>query len=260
MYILLINSDPTVSRLMMLCTREEELILEEVSDIESLVRTHYDIVFVDDASYPAKIGEFPTTKKVLFSNQKNDLNEFDLIIEKPFLPSKIIEYIADVKDEVLHSNDITTSEDSVDGHFIFPLSTEDMAEDNDTNILDIVEIERIKNLLDVNDNVDDIELTDEEREAKKIEVIKEHLISDGLEIVEESEIVESLSSQESLPMNVETNSSQENKKKKKALEFTEEERSLIEDAIEVAIGSLKRKKMKKLLKGKKVKIKIKANM
>ena len=47
------------------------------------------------------------------------------------------------------------------------------------------------------------------------------------------------------------------KKKKKKIAFTEVELERIEDAVEVAIATLKRKQMKKLLKGKEVKVTVK---
>ena len=113
-------------------------------------------------------------------------------------------------------------------------------------------------------------LSDDEIEMRKIEVIKEQLIADGLEIVEEDEIVEALSAkdtikifeEDSLPQ-IQTlkttkmdekkkNTTKKKKKSKKTLAYTEQELEKIEDAIQMAIATLKRKQMKKLLKGKKI--------
>ena len=50
--------------------------------------------------------------------------------------------------------------------------------------------------------------------------------------------------------------SRKNKSKKKKIDFTEVELERIEDAVEVAIATLKRKQMRKLLKGKKIDVTI----
>ena len=112
-------------------------------------------------------------------------------------------------------------------------------------------------------------LSDEEREARKIEVIKEQLIADGLEIVDESEIVEELSI--GLDGTLNSVGKPENKAKKKKskkkkfkkknkakkLKFTDETMETIEDAVEMAMASMSKKQMKKLLKGKAIEVKIK---
>jgi hypothetical protein len=46
------------------------------------------------------------------------------------------------------------------------------------------------------------------------------------------------------------------KSKKKEIAFTEEELESIEDAIEVAVGTVSKKQMRKLLKGKKIEVSI----
>ncbi len=106
-------------------------------------------------------------------------------------------------------------------------------------------------------------LSDEEYEARKVKVIKEQLIADGLEIVEENEIIEELSvvSANSLKeINEQLDKKKKSKekyKKKKETGLNEDELSRIEDAVLVALGNMKPKKIKKLLKGKKTEIKIK---
>jgi hypothetical protein len=271
MHILLINSNPVVSRLLALCTRDQDIILEEVETIISLKRHSYDIVFVDDERYQNEVLALDThvsaSKKVLFSNEKSDMNIFDLIIQKPFLPSQITEVLENVED-------VEPQTEEKQG-FIFPLASEathfEVEAEEETKVLDVDEIEKIKSLLVMEDVEESTVLSDEEIEAKKIEVIKEQLIADGLEIVDEEDIVEELSAKDTINIfdiveeiavpQVKKHTSKDKKfkkksKKKKSVAFTEEEREYIEDAVQVAIASLKRKKMKKLLKGKKVKISI----
>ena len=132
------------------------------------------------------------------------------------------------------------------------------------------------------DEVPEEELSDETYEERKIAAIKEQLIAEGLEIVGEEEIVEELSikSDDESLMTVfssedddtttdkkvkdkkksrrnEKKKSKKKKKKKKDLAFSEEELEHIEDAVQVAIATLKRKQMKKLLKGKEIEVTIK---
>jgi hypothetical protein len=158
---------------------------------------------------------------------------------------------------------------------IFPLPIEDEETDNileseenaGSEILDRNEIEKIKALLDMDDEIDldedDEILSHDEYEARKVKIIKEQLIADGLEIVDENEIVEELSiaaldSIEETDEKLETKKKSKKKsKKKKETQFNADELSRIEDAVVVALDKMKPKKIKKLLKGKEIEIKIK---
>jgi len=270
MHILLINSNPVVSRLLALCTRDEDIVLEEVEDISSLERTVYDIVFVDEEQYKDEMLALNTTiqtsKKVLFSNEEIQSDIFDIVIKKPFLPSQILELLKHIETLTLNESNKESMQDEKKQGFIFPLSSEsveDAVSKDETQVLDGSEIEKIKVLLEMEEEtVENIVLTEDEIEAKKIEVIKDQLISEGLEIVEEDKIVEVLSAEDTIDIftTKENHSLKKDKKikskKDKDLTFTEKERACIEDAVEVAIASLKRKKIQKLLDGKKVKISI----
>ena len=238
-HILLINNNPVVSSLLALCTRDEDMLLEEVSDVLTLERDVYDVVFVDEDSCVSQIEEcfemFSANKKVLFLKENANREEFDLIIEKPFLPSQIMEILS-------------------------TLETEEIVYAPEDKILDSNEIEKIRVLLDMNDELVKEELSEDTYEKRKIEVIKEQLILDGLEIVEEEEIVEelNLNSVDSSASIVSSNHKKvKSKKKKKKISFTADELERIEDAVEVAIATLKRKQMKKLLKGKEIDLSIK---
>ena len=91
-------------------------------------------------------------------------------------------------------------------------------------------------------------------------------MADGLEIVGEEEIVKELSATGEKRKEKKKNKSKKNKeikknktskkKKKKEVTFTEEELESIEDAIEIAVGTMTKKQMKKLLKGKKIEVSI----
>ena len=252
MNILLINTNPVVSRLISLCMREDNTVFEEVRDVNAVVLDRYDIVFVDDASYFEGLEDifknFMIRKKVFLSSKsfnEDPVDSFDEVIKKPFLPSQITAVLESL-DEI--END---TEEIAEGHFIFPLSTEEESSEDEAEedaieieepkkaeVLDSSEIERIKALLEDDDlemEADEME-PDIDYEARKVEVITQHLESDGLEIVNEDEYVETLS--------------KKSKKVKKKKTFT------FEEALIAAVEGMKVKKIKKLLKGADVTIKI----
>ncbi len=295
MNILLINNNPVVSRLVSLCMREKEIHLEEVEHIKDVLGDKYDVVFMNESSYDEQteetLGNLLVRKKVLLSDGSSVNNEtdfFDVSIPKPFLPSQITAVLESFEDS-------DSLEASADTSFIFPLSSEESSEqkDTDTNtettveedqmidfdieesndkkddaidlsifesmeedeepettVLDSNEIEKIKALLEMEDDSED-ELEDgssETYEDRKIEVIKEHLIADGLEIVDEDEYVESLSKK--------VKKSKSKKKKPKKKKKKKEEIFTFEEALLSAVEGMKVKKIKKLLKGAQVSIKI----
>lgn len=291
MTILLINNNPVVSRLLSLCTRDAAMILETVSSIDEASAVRYDVLFVDEGSCEGDVASLSTRldvgKKVYLSYSDDPMAGFDETIKKPFLPSQVMEVLENVEvreeiDEVL--NEETSIDEEVEEIIhdeeipsIFPLSAEEVEEEEEVDqeveeieeedpvleVLDRGEIEKIKALLDMDEeDTEGLDLTEETYESRKIEVIKEQLIADGLEIFEEEEIVDELSKPKKEEEKSKTKKTKpekikkekKNKKKKKKNEkFTEDEWSAIEDAI----NNLKPKKIKKLLKGKEVEVKIK---
>lgn len=257
MNILLINTNPVVSRLISLCMRDDDTVFEEVRDANLIVLDRYDIVFVDDASYMDGLKDTLTNlmiRKKVFLSAKNSsedsLDYFDEVIQKPFLPSQITALLEGL-DEIENDTKEITNE-----HFIFPLSTEgntiedeieeeeiELEEPNKAEVLDSREIDRIKALLED----DDMELEPVEiehgidYETRKVEVITEHLEADGLKIVNEEEYVDTLSKKSK-------KIKKEKKKKEKTFSF--------EEALIAAVEGMKVKKIKKLLKGADVTINI----
>jgi hypothetical protein len=283
MKILLINANPVVSRLLALCTRDEDIVLDEVKRVDAIKDADYDLLFVNDASYVDQIDPLLTNKrirkKVFISYDEELIEGFDLTIKKPFLPSQIIQVIesVDMSEEIEKSDEETLSlsvdtleEEQVEKEElppIFPLSSQEteesdevleIVENNTPEVLDSNEIEKIKALLDMDDDAAEAELiSDHEYEARKVKVIKEQLIADGLEIIEEDEIVEELSTIVDDASKKASKTKKSKKKKKKETPFSKKERARIEAAVEVALDKMKPKKIQKLLKGKKIEIKIK---
>ena len=286
MHILLININPVVSRLISFCMREEHIDLEEVENVGAVVRDSYDVVFVDEASYGDETEEVLANlimRKKVFLSSSDAVNDearfFDSIIKKPFLPSQITAVLESLKED-------DTLEIVTETHFIFPLasdtqssddsevSVDDILEEDEnegTEVLDSNEIEKIKALLDMDEEVE--EVSEEEYESRKMEVIKQQLISDGLEIVDEDEYVEALSKkplaekkEKSKKMKSRRNEDKKRKseksqkeqkiKKVKKVKKIDEEIFTFEEALLTAVEGMKVKKIKKLLKGAEVTIKI----
>ncbi|HIQ27793.1 MAG TPA: hypothetical protein EYH42_04780 [Sulfurovum sp.] len=278
MHILLINNNPVVSRLFTLCTRDVHMILEEVEDIETLARKHYDVVFVDEALYEGKVQNLNVLLdmqiKILLSSVDLEINDFDMTIKKPFLPSQIIDVLENIVEEdskIEEKNVVEVENIEIDEHSVI----------SDTKVLNSAEIERIKSLLDMDDysiESDQEELKEEEYEARKIEVIKEQLKAEGLEIVDENEILDELETdtlEEILPTSLEEytkgkkekkthkekvksiKKKKQKKEKKKSSKLTENELESIENTVQIIVHSLKKKQIKKLLKGKEIEITLK---
>ncbi|HEY9190871.1 MAG TPA: hypothetical protein VIM88_08390 [Sulfurovum sp.] len=300
MNILLINTNPVVSRLLALCTRDAHMVLDEVGSVDAVERSAYDIVFVDEALYTdnmvSLLEGMHIRKKVLLSYTEALVRGFDQTVKKPFLPSQIIKILAETEsaeaaeemgeaalaEPVLEETEKVESTppvpyetiDESDGEEVLPEISalpgeEETAEHaveeqagSDTKVLNLDEIAKIKALLDMEEN--EIEINEDDLlegdayEARKIKVIKEQLIADGLEIVEEDEMVESLSAsaeKDSETLHKILKKIKKKHKKKRALD--DEERLEVEKALHAAIAALKPKKIKKLLNGEEIKVKIK---
>jgi len=114
MKILLINSNPVVSRLTALSARKEEIQIDEVQEINQVNNSKYDIVFVDSDSWSKELDSaisknIQTQKRVLFYAQddKNNDELFDIRILKPFLPSEVSAVIRSVEESALSTEDTT---------------------------------------------------------------------------------------------------------------------------------------------------------
>ncbi len=282
MHILLININPVVSRLIALCMREEHIDLEEVQNIGAVSRDKYDVVFVDDASYDDEAREVLANlimRKKVFLSSNDEMSTatrvFDSVIKKPFLPSQITAVLESLEED-------NTLEAVTEVPSIFPLFNDEVnienveeAEDEiveedekvDTKVLDLNEIDKIKTLLDMDEEVE--EVSEEEYESRKVEVIKQQLIADGLEIVDEDEYVEALSkkplSEKKKKLKKMKSCKNEDKKSKLKISKKEqirkdkkknEEIFTFEEALLAAVEGMKVKKIKKLLKGAEVTIKI----
>jgi len=244
--------------------RDRSITFEEVDLIAEVSRTYYDIVFIDDASYHDEVAAFLSTidiAKVVFLSSRDSGEEvgsvFDTVIKKPFLPSQIQAVLDSFKNE--ETDLLSKKENEAEERFIFPLSSNEEApkkerevikENTETSVeeenkkapkvLDSKDIKQIRALLEEDED-------EAEYEARKVEVITQKLEEDGLEIVGEDEIIKTLSQK---PKKKKEKAKKIGKKKKKEEAYT------FEEALLVAIEGMKPKKIKKLLRGAEVTIKI----
>ena len=180
MDVLLLNNNPVVDRLVGLCANQVgvEVVSKEILNVEDLIK--FDMIIVDDKILTRDTKDILESThmgyRVLLVSKNFDNNTviFDEVVDKPFVPSRII----DIFNKVLN-----------DKKSIEKVSLN--SNDTDTQILDKDEVEKIKSILDENENVSNIsEIQD--IEAKKIQAFKEHLLSDGVEITNEEEYIQSI--------------------------------------------------------------------
>lgn len=252
MNILLINDNPLVAGLLRLCTRDAEIFLDEARGVTDIKEKAYDVIIVDEAVYTEELlgmnNHMDISMKIFFSQKDEKKEHFDITIKKPFSPLQIITILQDIgiigkKAKSAKLEEHTSSEKKT---LRQDVGLSEAMDKGDALVLDMNELRKIQELLEMTDEIVDQEarLSPEEIEIRKRQVITEQLIAEGLEIVSEETIVDGLELQ---PMK---------KGKKNSLAYNENERESIEDAISVAIATLKPNKLKKLLKGKKVKFKI----
>ena len=254
MRILLLNTNPVVSRLITLCLKDRHVELYEFSSLEKIEDKAYDLAFIDDASFGRitadMLQSFRIEKLVLLTTHPEERdNTIDIVIKKPFLPSKIIEVV-----EALSFTEPSELSADEPPH-IFPLSAaeeipEEIQEEETADshpVLDIDEIARIKSLLEMEEEIPDEglwEKNEEELETLKREVIKQNLINEGIEIVEEEDVINAVEKDLTLHITHDARKS-------------EEQREEFEAKLLDAIQKMKIKKLKKLLSGTEVTINIK---
>ncbi len=106
MKILLVNSNPVVSRLTALSARKESVDLDEIRNISELKKSDYNIVFVDSEAFSSELATVLKNsgikRKVLFYTQDDKEKDkiFNYTILKPFLPSEVSAILREAKIEI----------------------------------------------------------------------------------------------------------------------------------------------------------------
>ena len=188
------------------------------------------------------------------SEEAGEAGEVGEVEKKAALSIFLPEAEEERPEEVLESSDeIFIEDEEAESSEALPLE-----------VLDSNEIEKIKALLAMDDDETEVLdfLNEDEVHFRKVEVIKEQLISEGLEILDEDEIVNVLSSKTKAKKALKCKKNKlkhkkEQKNKQAMLHCSKEEFFQIERAVTKALVSLKASKMKKFLKGKTIELKIK---
>ncbi len=176
MHILLINNNPIVSELISLSIDEMNMHLEEVADIHIALRDNYDVVCIDEGSYSDALLEhlnmLTQTTKIFLSTGKNfndEYNLFHVVVKKPFLPASITDILEKEYQKEKYHSCVTD-----DAPSIFPLATEESRTDTVVeeellpSVLNTVEIDQIKVLLDLdNKTVPTVSSNDDEEKSEK---------------------------------------------------------------------------------------------
>jgi hypothetical protein len=169
MKILLINSNPVVSRLTALSARKEEIQIDEVQEINEISNSKYDIVFVDADSWSKELEnaisqDIQAQKRVLFYAQddKNSKELFDISILKPFLPSEVSAVIRSVEEYAVSSEE----------------SNEKLVEVKEESIFNVSDTEKEEKKEDFLLSLDDDVLEDKKQEIALDSVKKEIKIED----------------------------------------------------------------------------------
>ena len=231
MQILLINTNPIVSKLITLCAQDKGAILNEVRSLEEIGQQAYDLVFIDDGIYQgtslATLAALETREIILLSKEQQQVaSPVSKMVKKPFLPSRIYEILDHLSsDESVEEKEMKSIIDDI--------KSENLEHANE--ILDLHEIEKIKSLLDMEEpnEIEDEPIWEdaEAYELHKREVIKQNLIEEGLEIVEEDDVIHAIDEKEEL-----------------SLHITHDLDRTFEDKLLDALRHMKVKKIKKLLK------------
>ncbi len=149
MRILLVNTNPVISRLISWNTRSDDTIhIDEIDTMEKISEVYYDVVFIDEKCCDIQqigisLQKMNAGKKILFTAQKEIIIEgIDRVISKPFLPSEITMLL----ESILSGSENTEDKEDI---FLFEESTTVTEEstNKDRSVLDGKEIEIIKQLL-----------------------------------------------------------------------------------------------------------------
>lgn len=243
MEILLINTNPVVSRLIALCIKDNHINLDEVTTVDEIKKEKsYDIVFIDDTIYhtvlPEVLEALNHARLILLSKEPiEEPAAIDEVVKKPFLPSKIIDIVNSIdiplKDETEALAIPSSSKEELEDLLVASSAQEQDTQAN--QVLDLAEIEKIKSLLETDEDIPENSLileNEEINEKKKREAIKQNLIEEGLEIVEGEEMIHAVKS--GFTLNIVHN--------------LDKKRENFEQKLLHAIKKMKIKKIKKLLK------------
>ncbi len=160
MKLLLINKNPVVSRMMKMSVPKAGFEMEESEDIYNLPSGEYDVVVIDDEMYDENFWEV-VKKSVQYKkaglikgSKGQDVEGFDFVLPKPFLPTDLIEILRTIKTEIELRQESLGHEPTEQGESIVeieeepeesPFISEPMEK---SGILDESEVQQVAELLE----------------------------------------------------------------------------------------------------------------
>jgi len=97
MRLLLINANPIIKKLVSLSAQKSDIAVVEVQSYGEVSEGEYDLIFIDDQSYNKDehkdlLSKVSHKKTAIFVAKEGDVpGGFDIIIQKPFLPTELVE-------------------------------------------------------------------------------------------------------------------------------------------------------------------------
>ncbi len=181
MKILLLNTNPVVTKLVTLSAQKSGDIVDIAEDIDDpRLDSAYDLLIVDDSLYTKELMQDIASKinyiRSLYVHSRDSevSSEFDSFIKKPFLPTELVDLFVDVAKKVTPVGAKTGKQtDESDEFEVLDDFDVDDTQDEDLeheSILNIDDLDEVKNLLDESDG-DEFSLNDK----KELEVLDDDL-------------------------------------------------------------------------------------
>lgn len=181
MKILLLNTNPVVTKLVTLSAQKSGDIVDIAEDIDDpRLDSAYDLLIVDDSLYTKELMQDIASKinyvRSLYVHSRDSevSSEFDSFIKKPFLPTELVDLFVDVAKKVTPVGAKTSRQtDESDEFEVLDDFDVDDTQDEDLeheSILNIDDLDEVKNLLDESDG-DEFSLNDK----KELEVLDDDL-------------------------------------------------------------------------------------
>lgn len=247
MTIVLLASNPVLSRLFALVLEEEGVTLHRIHDATQLPEAPSagTILAVEDLrldeAVEAYIAQHPELTTLFIGEPRASVAHFDALLPKPFLPSELKAVLSQLQSVSENETEHAYEGGEEERERSISLSEEEEeGEEKEPSVFDPEQVAQIKALLEQSEEEPE-PFEEEELQQRKIEAIKESLIAEGLEIVDEEEIVKSIDT----PSNA-----------TKEAFLSEENKQVLLMRFERYLQHAKPKKIRKLLMGKKVKIKL----
>jgi len=183
--IFLVNDNKIVSRLLQLSSEKHGYLLEEKMEIEPS-REHYDFVLIDSDKYSPEIIEALKSKitfgKLGYIGVKKETvpPEFDMHLDKPFLPSDFVSMIEENMNTVQEEETILSEEVDLENETLSMEVEDKLGTTEETIDLDTEEeLEALKELEDFEELEDfSLDELDTPEEAPKTETAEEGALKD----------------------------------------------------------------------------------